>query len=288
MFRFCVISILTVVYAAAAQACNETALDKSRIVVAGGSITEIIYFLGEQRQLVGADTTSTYPEAAKDLPSVGYVRAMSAEGLLSLKPTLILGEDDMGPPAVLDQLRHQGVQSIQISEEHSAAGIISKVRCIAKVLGVPEKANTLIKGELQPLADELAQYASQVQTVRPLRAAVLLNIDQGSPMVAGGDTSGNGLLEMVGLENVFADVKKWKSVTRESMILANPDVVFISDRAVNRLGGLDELLQDPTLSLTNAARQNKVLALDGMAMLGFGPRTIRTALDLTRFLREPS
>ena len=81
------------------------AKDASRVVVAGGSITEIFYFLGEQDRIVALDVTSNFPPEAKSLPSIGYVRALSAEGLLSMNPSIILGEDDMGPPAVIKQIR---------------------------------------------------------------------------------------------------------------------------------------------------------------------------------------
>lgn len=101
-------------------------MDSGRIAVAGGSLTEIIYFLGAEERIVAVDVTSTYPAPDRH-PSVGYVRDLSSEGLLSMRPTLVLGEDDMGPPEVLTAVRRAGVAVMRVPETHSAAGIVAKV-----------------------------------------------------------------------------------------------------------------------------------------------------------------
>ena len=103
------------------EAC-EKALDSSRITSAGGSITEIIYFLEQESRLIAVDVTSNYPESALNLPSIGYVRALSAEGVLSLDPTLIIGENDMGPPSVIDQIKRTNVEIKILPEIHSEIG----------------------------------------------------------------------------------------------------------------------------------------------------------------------
>ena len=105
---------------AVAVECPEIDADSSRIVVSGGSITEIIYALDAEDRIVAADRTSNYPAAALELPQIGYVRALSAEGVLSQSPTLLLGEDDSGPPEILDQLRAAGLPVASRSEERSA------------------------------------------------------------------------------------------------------------------------------------------------------------------------
>ena len=87
----------------------DLAENSDKVVIAGGSLTEIVYDLKEEEKLIAVDITSNFPPEAKELPSIGYVRALSTEGLLSLSPSLILGEDDMGPPLVLDQLSLVGI-----------------------------------------------------------------------------------------------------------------------------------------------------------------------------------
>ena len=100
MIKFVIFFSFLLFYKFSFADCSK-AKDTSRIVVAGGAITEILFFLNESKNIVAVDTTSNYPEDAKNYPSIGYVRALSAEGVLSLNPTLIIGENDMGPENVL-------------------------------------------------------------------------------------------------------------------------------------------------------------------------------------------
>ena len=70
-----------------------------RIVVVGGVITEVLYALGLQDTIAGVDSTSQFPsEALRDKANVGYVRALSAEGVLSLKPSIVIAINGAGPP----------------------------------------------------------------------------------------------------------------------------------------------------------------------------------------------
>ena len=107
----------------------ETASNTEKVVVAGGSLTEIMYFLGLQQKIVALDVTSSYPKEAKKLPSIGYVRALSTEGVLSLDPTLVIGENDMGPENVVEQIKRTNIDLRIIPEMHSAEGLKSKVLC---------------------------------------------------------------------------------------------------------------------------------------------------------------
>ena len=113
--------------------------DKSRIVAAGGSLTEIIFMLGLQNHLVGRDLTSTFPAEAHDLPSIGYVRNLSIEGLLSLDPTLILAEEDAGPSLVINQVERLSVDFRVLEDSLTPYGILDKVRCIGKILKVDDR-----------------------------------------------------------------------------------------------------------------------------------------------------
>ena len=136
--------------------CPEPAMDASRIVSAGGSVTEIIYALGAESRLVAVDTTSNFPVSAENLPSVGYVRALSSEGMLSTRPTLILGEDDMGPPEVLSQLSSLGIELAVVPERWHGQGVLEKVRCIASIVGVDKSDRDALLEKLQNHIDDLS------------------------------------------------------------------------------------------------------------------------------------
>jgi len=264
--------------------CDTPAADASRIAVAGGSITEILYALGEQERIVAVDTTSNYPEDAARFPSVGYVRNLSAEGLLSMAPTMILGEHDMGPDVVLEQITGVGVGVVRVPEEFSAAGIVRKVMCVGTVIGRREHARRYVDTELLPMIERL-------EALRPERAArrvaVLLSISEGAPLAAGVETSGDGLLRMAGAVNVFEGFGGWKPVSLEHMTVAAPDFIVMPDRGVAAAGGVESLIADPGIRMTPAGQAGRVAVLDGMAMLGFGPRTLASALELANRLHRP-
>ena len=259
------------------------AKDPSRIAVAGGSITELIYLLKKDGQIIAVDTTSNYPKQTSGLPSIGYVRNLSAEGILSLKPTLILGEHDMGPPEVLNQLEKVSVEVKRIEERQSAMGIVEKFECIAKILNVPTSESEYLKENLLAYATNLKEIRS-VGTKRP-RVALILSFIDGSPILAGNATSGDGVLKMIGATNVFSDIDGWKPATRESLLAKNPDYIVITERGLKAQGGMAGLEKNPVLRLTSAVKEKNVYALDGMALLGFGPRTLETAISLSEKLK---
>ncbi len=264
-----------------ASAC-EPAHDPSRIALAGGSLTEIVYLLGAEDRLLAVDTTSNYPQAATALPSVGYVRALSAEGLLSLRPTLVLGEDDMGPPVVLEQLEQAGVPTVRVGERHDAEGILTKVACVAAVLGLAEEAEAHL-AVLRDTAERLAPFTGTTEDSPSV--AMLLSLRDGAPIAAGDNTSGGGFLRMAGARNAFPEVDGWKPVGPEAFAAANPDVIVIPERGAKALGGVSEVAAHPSLRVTAAARDGRIIVMDGMAMLGFGPRTLKAALDFATRLR---
>lgn len=253
----------------------EPAKNTDRIVVAGGSITEILYFLDKPHNIVATDITSNYPKEARDFPSVGYVRDLSAEGLLSIKPTLILAEHDAGPPEVLSQLSRLNLDIRVIPEQYNATGIIDKVNCVAEIMGMSAEDTHLATAELNQIIQSLDKHTNNTA----LKVGVLLSTS-GGLMIAGVETSGNGVLAMVGLENAFNEVNGWKPVTKESMLKVNPDVLLTTQRALDSVGGLKGLTQNAAIGLTQAGKTNQIYAFDGMALLGFGPRTLEAAYQL--------
>tara|TARA_Y100001970_G_scaffold98718_1_gene124149 strand:+ start:1012 stop:1881 length:870 start_codon:yes stop_codon:yes gene_type:complete len=260
-------------------ACSETK-NSDRITVAGGSVTEILYFLGSEDNIIAVDVTSNYPEEAQSLPSIGYVRNLSAEGILSLKPSIIIGEDDMGPPSVIDQIKRTGIDIYVIEENHTSEGIIDKIKCIGNILGKKEKTNKLIEDVINPLKNEL-DIKSNNPYLDNVKVMFILSMDSGTPVVSGKKTSADGFINMTGASNAFKDFEGWKPVGTESIIDAAPDFILISNRGAHSYSDLDKISEHPSIKYTPAALNGNIIALDGMEMLGFGPRTISSALKLS-------
>src|SRR3989344_476062 len=159
----------------------------ARIVSLGGALTEVVYLLGAQGQLVGTDTTSLFPEAALKTAKVGYMRQLSAEGLLSLKPDAVVGTTEAGPPVVLDQVRSAGVRVELVQADHTWDEVRRKVATVGRVAGREREAQALH-------ADLDSQWAAVQKVVaaatRRPRAIFILS-HGGSPMVAGTGTPGD-------------------------------------------------------------------------------------------------
>ena len=262
------------------RVCN-IADNTSGIVVAGGSITEILYFLNEEDRILGIDVTSNFPKQTKELPSIGYVRNLSTEGILSLNPTLILGENDMGPPQVLDQIIEIGVDLRIIPEEQTAMGIIDKISCIASIIGSKDRAQEKIKSELMPIVKDLERFQGD-KIFEKKRVMLILSMQGTSPIVAGLGTSGDGFIKMTGAINVFESFKGWKPVSVEAIIESDPDYFIIPSRDMHKNSDVKSLTSNPTFKNTKAGSKENFIFEDSMAMLGFGPRTIITALKVAK------
>ena len=262
------------------RVCN-IADNTSGIVVAGGSITEILYFLNEEDRILGIDVTSNFPKQTKELPSIGYVRNLSTEGILSLNPKLILGENDMGPPLVLDQINEVGVDLRIIPEEQTAMGIIDKISCIASIIGSKDRAQEKIKSELMPIVKDLERFQGD-KIFEKKRVMLILSMQGTSPIVAGLGTSGDGFIKMTGAINVFESFKGWKPVSEEAIIESDPDYFIIPSRDMHKNSDVKSLTSNPTFKNTKAGSKENFIFEDSMAMLGFGPRTIITALKVAK------
>ena len=257
--------------------CNK-AKNSNSIVVAGGSITEIIYFLNLQNKLVGVDITSNYPLKAKKLPSIGYIRNLSIEGLLSLKPNLILAEESIGPPIIVKQLNKTSVEFRIIKNNYTIEGINEKFLCISKILDVEIKNNI----DYKKFVNNVKKLKSFVKNNNKEKKDILLILMMKgtSPIIAGKNTSGDGFIKMIGQNNSMGKVSGWKPVSSEQIIIANPNYIIVTKRALKDFTSIEKFLKLPGISSTKAAKNKNVFIKDGMSLLGYGPRTINVATEI--------
>jgi iron complex transport system substrate-binding protein len=252
-------------------------VDSSRIVTIGGSITEIIYALGLESRIVGVDTTSLYPsQAMKGAPNVGYMRALSAEGILSLKPTSVLAIDGSGPPGALKLVTDAGVPLTFVHDEPNADGTIAKIETIGKILGEGERAARL--------AEETRARFGLVETMRakivkPKRVLFVLSLQNGRPMVGGRGSAADAIIKLAGAVNAADEVEGYKPMTDEAVIAAAPDVVLKMNNG-SLVGAARDIFSLPSFAATPAATNNSLIGMDGLYLLGFGPRTPDALRDL--------
>lgn len=240
------------------------------VVSAGGAITEIVYALGADSRLVAVDSTSQYPPQAESLPDVGYPRRLSAEPILDLSPDLVLAAEDAGPPGTLRQLRAVGITVVTIPEAPSPEGVIRKVRAVGEALGMSAAAAALAAD----LRERFAQAAEQVSPGGAGPRVLCLLAGAGrAPLAAGRGTGAAAIIELAGGRNAIDGFPGYRPVTPEAILQAQPEVLLVPGHVLDAVGGVDGLLGRPEIAGTPAGRAGRVVVMDTLLLLGFGPRT---------------
>ena len=249
-----------------------------RVVVAGGVITEVIYALGLQDRIVGVDSTSQFPATAlKDKANVGYVRALSAEGVLSLKPTLIMLIDGAGPPDAVSLLAESGVKIARITDGLTAEGVASKIAAIGTAIGAAAPAERLA-AQTRARFEELATLRAAITKKR--RVLFVLSLQNGRALVGGRNSSADGIIALAGGINVAEGIEGYKPMTDEAIAAAAPDMILMMRNSSAHNTTPDELFAMPAFAQTPAANGKRLVHMDGLYLLGFGPRTPMAARDL--------
>lgn len=255
--KFVAAALLALLMSGAALSAPE------RIITVDGSVTEIVADLGAQDRIVGVDSTSVWHPSAQGKPVVGYMRALSSEGLLSLTPDLIIATDDAGPPEVLSQVARADVQVKILKNDYSEAGVVSKVHQIGELLHRTEQANTLVakmKRDFDTVRTNIRQYE------KAYRVMFVMDSGERGLMISGQGTRASGVLQMAGLENAFAQVVGYKSLTPEAAIMVNPDVILVFHSELP----LSKIKDNAALRLTNAAKAGHIYNVDSLNLLNFG------------------
>lgn len=249
-----------------------------RIVVAGGVISEVIYALGLQDRIVGVDSTSQFPpEALKEKANIGYVRALSAEGVLSLKPTLIMLIDGAGPPDAVSLITESGVKIARIADGLTPEGVTTKIAAIGAAIGAGAPAERLA-AQTKVRFDELATLRDGITKKR--RVLFLLSLQNGRALVGGRNSSADGMIALAGGINVADAIEGYKPMTDEAIAAAAPDMILMMRNSSAHNITPDELFAMPAFSQTPAASGKRLVQMDGLYLLGFGPRTPMAARDL--------
>jgi len=244
-----------------------------RWVSAGGALSEWVSALGGESKLVGVDTTSQHPEALKALPSIGYQRQLSAEGILSLRPQILVGTEEMGPPPILSQIRNAGVQVELFSAQPDLPALQSNLQHLGKLLGAEDRASKLFQSYQQQLDQQKVRVTKAQLSLPSPGVLVLIGHAGGKPLIAGKDTSADWLLQRAGGHNL-ATHTGYKPFSVESLISLDPQVLVFADRALSGEEARAALFKEnPILSSTRAAKDGRVIQLDPTLLVGgLGPR----------------
>jgi len=234
-----------------------------RIISIDGSLTEIVYALDAGEQLVAVDTTSRYPQAATELPDVGYMRRLSTEGILSLKPDLVIASQDAGPAEVFTQLHQAGVSVVRVRNEYTLAGVLAKVDQVAQALNKQQQGEQLKQTIQQQTSAALAAIPENAAAPETL---FILGAGNRGLMAAGKNTQAQAMLDLLAANNVM-DYEGYKPVSAEGALLANPHVVLVA-----HTGPTDSDAVTTSLMMTDAQKNNRIHTVNTSVVLGFGPR----------------
>ncbi|MEM9255171.1 MAG: ABC transporter substrate-binding protein [Pseudomonadota bacterium] len=255
----------------------------SRVVSIGGSVTEIVFLLDQQARLVARDTTSTFPSAAEALPDVGYMRSLSPEGVLSVDPLLIIAEQGAGPQETIDIMRAARIPFITIPDGYNAEAVAEKIQSVGKALGVSDEA-TALAAEVQDEIHAATQSAADAAALAGRkRVMFVLSTQGGKVMAAGQNTAADAIISMAAADNAVQGIQGYKPLTDEAITAAAPDVILIME--TTRDHQVEGTLKDiPAVRTTPAGKQDAIVKMDGLLLLGFGPRTGQAIAELSSAL----
>lgn len=244
-----------------------------RWVSAGGALSEWVSALGGESKLVGVDTTSQHPQTLKALPSIGYQRSLSAEGILSLRPDILIGTEEMGPPPVLAQVKAAKVQVELFSAQPDLPTLEKNVTHLGQLLGAEKQAMQLLQSYQQQLEAQKARVTDAQTRQDAPGVLLLLGHAGGKPLIAGKDTAADWLLQQAGGRNLATHIG-YKPFSVESLASLDPEVLVFSDRALTGEAAKAALFKEnPILNSSRAARTGRVLELDPTLLVGgLGPR----------------
>ena len=249
----------------------------ARIVSIGGAITEILYALGFEDRLAGVDATSLFrPAALRDKPNVGYWRQLSPEGVLGLNPSLVLAMQGSGPKETIEVLDAAKVPLVMVPETFSEQGLLDKIALVGRAMDAGRRADCLTRA----VAEDLAQLRElRARVTNPVRVMFVMSFLNGRAMAAGGNTAANEIIRLAGAVNAIDAYEGYKLVNDEAIVAARPDVVLSIARGKDSVEA-ETVFSHAAFAMTPAARHRAFVSMEGLYLLGFGPRTAAAARDL--------
>jgi iron complex transport system substrate-binding protein len=282
MKQILLVAVLSVAVASAvscgrfSNSANDAKAD--RLVVISQTYNEIIWALGAQDNVVGVDYSSTYPPDVKKVQTVGYHRALSAEGVLSLHPTAIIHDNNIGPPQVVEQLQGLDIPMKTFAAKNDSVdgtkALIREMGAYFHKEGRAEELCRTLDAQMAASLERVKQYADhpRVAVIHFGRASnVYLVVGKGG----GGDGgAASRMIEWAGGEMALDAKGMQRMASPEIIAQANPDVILVTDFGYDRLSGaLDEVKALPGVATSNAARNNRIYRIEENELMYFGPRS---------------
>jgi iron complex transport system substrate-binding protein len=280
------ISLATMILSGCGRFGNEenTKATKRQVSIAK-QYTEIIFALGAEKDLVAVDLSSTYPNAARKLPTVGYHRALSAEGILAVKPDLIIHDNNIGPEHVVKQLQDLKIPMKVFGKyADNIAGTDSLIREMGAYFNKQKEADSLCKqldADMAKALEEAKQYKDSVNVL-------VIHYGQASNvyLVMTRKSTAAKMLAWAGGRITVSDEKGMKQLSPEAIAAADPDVILLTDFGYDKLGSIEKIKELPGLAKTRAANHNRIYRVEEHDLVYLGPRTGKNVLALQQLIHD--
>ncbi len=259
-----------------------------RIVCVSKHLTEMVYALGQGKSLVAVDLSSTYPDSAKLLKTVGYHRALSPESIIAMTPDMVIHSNDIGPENVIPQLTKVGLNIKTFGSANTIDSARLTLKELANFYGVPAKADSIIKemdASINAAADSLqALHLTKKPKVMIIHFGRASNIYF---VMSGRHGVGDKMIELAGGETAIYDAKGAKQLSAEAIAAANPDYIIATDFGFDQMGSMDKFIAGvPGVALTNAGKNKKIIRFEEHDLVYFGPRSGKNILSLMKALHS--
>ncbi|MDD1779698.1 ABC transporter substrate-binding protein [Enterovibrio sp. ZSDZ35] len=252
--------------------------DETRIISAGSTVTELLFELGADKDVVAIDLTSRHYLGDRDIPVLGYHRQLATEGLLALSPTHLLGSPDMGPDTTLKLLKSAGVEVKALPVGNTLEDFKQRVDAVAKITHTEEKGEEI----KQNVTNQINALSAAQPADKP--SVMFMMLSDGRPLtVAGAETTVNTVIELAGGVNPAAkETSSYKPLSTESIVEMQPEYILISERTLEQIGGIDAVIkQQPLLAATPAVQNGNIITISGYSILGgFGLASLDLATEL--------
>ncbi|MEU2095850.1 ABC transporter substrate-binding protein [Streptomyces sp. TSRI0445] len=257
-----------------------------RIVPLTGSLSEIVFTLNFGKQVVARDITATFEQAEK-LPVVTRAHDVSAESVLSLKPTIVLADTTTGPSEAIDQIRDAGIPLLVVEPAKGLSDVGRRIDTVAEALGVPSAGTELKERTEKRIADVQKSIPDHTDGKKPRVAFLYLRGSASVYLLGGAESGASSLLEAAGAVDAGKESgldKDFTAITSEALAKAAPDAILLMTKGFESVGGMDGLVKIPGIAETPAGMDRRVVTVDDGVLLNYGPRTDRVLTEIVEQL----
>jgi iron complex transport system substrate-binding protein len=259
---------------------------EQRIVCLSKHLTEMVFALGKGHNIVAVDLSSTYPDSAKLLKTVGYHRALSPESIIAMNPDLVIHSNDIGPENVLPQIIKAGLHIKEFGKANTIDSAKILLKELGSFLGEEKKADSLTN----KLDADITKAAVALKTMNLKDTPTVMIIHFGRAMniyfvMSGRGGAADTMITLAGGKTVKYDSKGARQISAEAVAVANPDIIIATDFGYDQMGSMDKFISGvPGMSLTNAGKNKRIVRFEEHDLIYFGPRSGENIIKLMNLL----